>query len=145
MCKVKTQNHGFPLTVISTIVPNDTCIKNSSYISFNCSLLCSHYMCWSYCWSHCEILLHGTNNETDTNNGCKGDYFNCCTCMFQQYCTRLNKEKFHNTHRNKNKLRPNWGWISQKITNNEPQQKLLVLIKKKCVINNNKQYQIKIC
>ena len=33
--------------------------------------------------------------------------FNCCTCncMFQQYRTRMNKEKFQTAHRNKNKLR----------------------------------------
>ena len=35
-------------------------------------------------------------------------------------------------HRNENKLRIVWGWIRQKIKNNEPWQNLLVLIKK-CV------------
>ena len=32
--------------------------------------------------------------------------------------------------RNKNKLRTNWGWSSQKIKNNKPRQNLLVHIKK---------------
>ena len=44
---------------------------------------------------------------------------------------------FQTTHKNKNKLRTNWGWSSQKIKNNEPRQSLLVLIKKKSAHWNN--------
>ena len=54
--------------------------------------------------------------------------------FFKAWSFCFDFSSFQIAHRNKNKLRTNWGWSSQKLKNNEPWQNLLVLIKKTRVL-----------
>ena len=101
MCTVKTQKHRFPFIIISTIIPNDILIHGQNAQ-------------WSVILDKCT--------EISSKYRRSAMFFNALSFCFDF-------SSFQTTHRNKNKLRTNWGWSSQKIKNNEPRQNLLVLKK----------------
>ena len=107
MCTVKTQKHCFPFITTSTIIPNDTRIHG-------------HNAQWSEILDKCTDISSKHRQSTL--------FFNALSFCFDF-------SSFQSVYKNKNKLRTNWGWSSQKIKNNGPRQNLLVLIKKSVYFN----------